>query len=77
MSNQEKKFRITVSESQLRMISACVEDIHRFMSGDLDLYNCTSMLDDMHALPVAKLEAKAAALKAKQEYEEAAALRHP
>lgn len=50
MSNQEKKFRITVSESQLRMISACVEDIHRFMSGDLDLYNCTSMLDDMHAL---------------------------
>lgn len=47
---KEKKFRITVSESQLRMISACVEDIHRFMSGDLDLYNCTSMLDDMHTL---------------------------
>ena len=50
MSNQEKKFRITVSESQLRMIAACVEDMHRFMSGDMDLYNCTSILDDMHEL---------------------------
>lgn len=50
MSKKEKKYRITVSESQLHMIAACVEDVHRFMSGDLDLYNCTSMLDDMHEL---------------------------
>lgn len=45
---KEKKFRITVSESQLRMISACVEDCHRFMAGQTELYNCTSILDDMH-----------------------------
>ena len=48
MSNQEKKFRITVSESQLRMIANCVEDCCRFMAGQTELYNCTSMLDDMH-----------------------------
>lgn len=45
---KEKKFRITVSESQLWMIADCVEDIHRFMAGQTELYNCTSMLDDMH-----------------------------
>ena len=44
MSHQEKKFRITVSESQLRMIADCVEDCSRFMAGDLELHNCTSKL---------------------------------
>lgn len=39
---KEKKFRITVSESQLRMISACVEDCHRFMAGQTELYSCES-----------------------------------
>lgn len=48
--NKEKKYRLTVSESQLRMIAACVEDIHRFMSGQMELYNCTSMLEEMHEL---------------------------
>ena len=42
---KEKKFRITVSESQLRMIADCVEDCSRFMAGDLELHNCTSKLD--------------------------------
>ena len=46
--SSEKKYRLTVSESQLRMIAACVEDISRFMSGQTELYNCTSMLEDMH-----------------------------
>lgn len=50
MSKKEKKYRITVSESQLRMIANCVEDCSRFMGGDLELHNCTSMLDDMHEL---------------------------
>lgn len=45
---KEKKFRITVSESQLWMIADCVEDCSRFMAGQTELYNCTSMLDDMH-----------------------------
>lgn len=47
---KEKKYRLTVSESQLWMIAACVEDIHRFMAGQTELYNCTSMLEDMHEL---------------------------
>ena len=48
--SKERKYRLTVSESQLRMIAACVEDCSRFMSGQTELYNCTSMLDDMHEL---------------------------
>ena len=47
---KEKQYRITVSESQLRMIADCVEDCSRFMSGQTELYNCTSMLDHMHDL---------------------------
>ena len=50
MSKKEKQYRITVSESQLRMIADCVEDCSRFMSGQTELYNCTSMLDHMHDL---------------------------
>lgn len=45
---KEKRYRIEVSESQLRMIASCVEDIHRFMGGQMELHNCTSMLDNMH-----------------------------
>lgn len=45
MNKKEKQYRITVSESQLRMIANCVEDIHRLMAGQTELQNCTSMLD--------------------------------
>ena len=45
---KEKQFRITVSESQLRMIADCVEDCSRFMSGQTELQNCVSILDSMH-----------------------------
>ena len=45
---KEKRYRIEVSESQLRMIANCVEDCHRFMGGQVELSNCTSMLDNMH-----------------------------
>lgn len=49
MNNKnEKQYRITVSESQLRMIAHCVEDCHRFMAGQVELHNCTSMLDNMN-----------------------------
>ena len=44
-SEKEKQYRITVSESQLRMIADCVEDCHRFLAGQTELQNCTSMLD--------------------------------
>lgn len=57
MSKKEKKYRLTVGESQLRMIAACVEDCSRFMSGQTELYNCTSMLDDMHETHEALKEA--------------------
>ena len=50
MNKKEKQYRITVSESQLHMIADCVEDCHRFMSGDMELQNCTSILDGMHDL---------------------------
>lgn len=50
MNKQEKKYRLTVSESQLRMLAACVEDCSRFMSGQTELSNTTSMLDDMHEI---------------------------
>ena len=50
MSKKEKRYRITVSESQLHLIADCVEDISRFMSGQTELYNATSMLDNMHEL---------------------------
>ena len=57
MEKKEKKFRITVSESQLRMIAACVEDCSRFMSGQTELSNCTSMLDYMREVQDALKEA--------------------
>ena len=47
---KEKQYRITVSESQLRMIANCVEDCSRFMAGDMDLLNCTSVLDYQNEL---------------------------
>lgn len=50
MDNKEKQYRITVSESQLRMIANCVEDCSRFMAGDMDLLNCTSVLDYQNEL---------------------------
>lgn len=43
-----KKYKVTLNEHQLRLIIDCVEDIHRFMSGQVELSNATSMLDNMH-----------------------------
>ena len=42
----DKKYQITLNERQLRLISFCVEDIHRFMGGQMELSNCTSILDN-------------------------------
>lgn len=50
MNSKEKKFRITVSESQLRMIANCVEDCSRFMSGQTEMENCTSLLDHQYTV---------------------------
>jgi hypothetical protein len=42
---KNKRYRIEVSEDQLRMIINCVEDCHRFMSGQIELQNTTSVLE--------------------------------
>lgn len=43
-----KKYQITLNEHQLQLIIDCVEDIHRFMAGQVELSNATSCLDNMH-----------------------------
>lgn len=49
-NKKEKKYRLTLNEHQLRLIANCVEDCSRFMTGQMELYNCTASLDDMHEL---------------------------
>jgi hypothetical protein len=44
--NKEKRYKLELSESQLHLVAYCVEDLHRFMSGQMELFNCTSMLDN-------------------------------
>jgi hypothetical protein len=45
-----KKFRVTLNEHQLRLISQCVEDCHRFMAGDLRMQNSTCCLKGYHKI---------------------------
>ena len=46
MKNDEQKYTLTVTESQLRFIADCVEDMSRFMAGQMELWNATSRLDN-------------------------------
>lgn len=56
----EQKYTLTVTESQLRLIADCVEDLSRFMAGQMELWNTTvrldnfielrERLDDLHSL---------------------------
>lgn len=41
-----KRYKIELSEDQLRMIINCVEDCSRFASGQLELEHTTDILDD-------------------------------
>ena len=41
---KEKKWRIELTEHQLRLIANCVEDCHRFIAGQTELNNSTSCL---------------------------------
>lgn len=43
---KEKKFTIEVTESQLRLIASCVEDMHRFAAGQTKLWNFTCLLNN-------------------------------
>lgn len=41
-----KKFQITVNEHQLQLIANCLEDISRFMGGQMELWHATSNIDN-------------------------------
>ena len=41
---KEKKWRIEVTEHQLRLMAQCIEDCHRFIGGQMELINSTSCL---------------------------------
>lgn len=45
-----KKYTITCTEEQLRLIAAAVEDWHRFLSGQCELSHATSYIKDAHAM---------------------------
>ena len=63
-----RKFRVTVTEHQLRLIANCIEDCCRFMAGQTELYNNTCLLDkgkevrekleELHELVVPELNEK-------------------
>ena len=42
---KEKKWRIELTEHQLRLIANCVEDCHRFIAGQMGLDNSTACLE--------------------------------
>ena len=42
-----KKYRITLTEEQLILISNCVEDCHRFACGETDLHNTISRIESI------------------------------
>ena len=41
---KEKKWRIELTEHQLRLIAQCIEDCHRFIGGQMELSNSTACL---------------------------------
>ena len=41
---KEKKWRIELTEHQLRLMAQCVEDCHRFIGGQMELSNSTACL---------------------------------
>ena len=45
-----KKYRITLTEGQLMLVSKCVEDCHRFACGQTELWNTTLQLGFMDAM---------------------------
>ena len=45
---KEKRYRITMTESQLRMMADAVEDWHRFLAGQCEMANATSFIEDIH-----------------------------
>lgn len=46
MKDTEQKYTLTVTESQLKLIANCVEDMSRFMSGQTELWNTIFHLEN-------------------------------
>ena len=42
---KEKKWRIELTEHQLRLMAQCIEDCHRFIGGQMELNNSTACLN--------------------------------
>ena len=49
---KEKKWRIEMTEHQLRLMAQCIEDCHRFIGGQMELSNSTACLT--HHLDLSK-----------------------
>lgn len=49
-TKKEKKWRIELTEHQLMLMAQCVEDCHRFMSGQMELSNSTACIKHNHEL---------------------------
>ena len=47
---KEKKWRIELTEHQLRLIANCVEDCHRFAAGQLEMEYTTACLEHPNGL---------------------------
>lgn len=46
----QKKWRIELTEHQLLLMAQCVEDCHRFMAGQMEMSNSTSVLEHPYEL---------------------------
>lgn len=46
----DRKFQVTVNEHQLRLMAHCLEDISRFLGGQMELWHATSNLDNYRQL---------------------------
>ena len=47
---EEKKWRIELTQHQLMLMAQCVEDCHRFMSGQMEMSNSTKVLEHPYEL---------------------------
>ena len=46
--NKEKLYKVTMTESQLKLMADAVEDWHRFLAGQCELQHATQLVEDMH-----------------------------
>jgi hypothetical protein len=43
-----KKYRITMTEKQLRTMICAIEDWHRFLCGQCEMSNATAYVEEVH-----------------------------